>query len=83
MARIAAALLLLAAFADSLTFVLMGTANEANPIAAHSPLLALAAKALLATALFLWPWRYATPIRAFGAFAWTVGALSNGLVLLS
>lgn len=73
---------LLAGVADSLTFLAMGVANEANPIAAHSPLGAVAAKAFLVAFLLLWRHRYAAPIRAFGVIAWTVGACSNALVLM-
>lgn len=78
-----AAALLVAAVADSITFVLLPVGAEANPLAAAFPLLALAAKALLVAFLLLWHHRYAPRLRAIGAIAWSVGACSNLLVLLS
>lgn len=74
--------LILAALADAATFVVMGVAHEANPLAAAHPLLALAAKASLALALVLWPYRYRLSVQLVGAVAWTLGAASNVRVLL-
>lgn len=74
--------LVLAALADSLTFLLLPTGAELNPLAASNPYASLVAKFLLATILLAWPWRYASRLRAIGAFAWSVGALSNLAVLL-
>lgn len=74
--------LILAALADSLTFLVMGVAHEANPLVAAHPLLALAAKAALALALALWPYRYRFPVQLVGAVAWSIGAASNLRVLM-
>ena len=79
----AAAALVVAALTDSLTFIAMGTAHELNPIAANFPGPAVAAKAALVVLILAAPLqRYRLPVMAFGAFAWTVGALSNLLVLV-
>lgn len=59
----------------------MGVAHEANPLVRAAPLLALAAKALLAIAIVRWPWRYALTVRLVGAAAWTFGAFTNWLWL--
>jgi hypothetical protein len=77
----ARAALLAAALADSLTFLLLPPGAELNPLAAAYPVPALVAKAVLAIALALWPWRYALPVRLIGAAVWTVGAASNVIVL--
>lgn len=75
--RTSRALVAAAALADTLTFLLMGTASEANPIAAIAPVLSVLLKAALAGVLLLWPWRYATQLRAIGAVAWAIGAATN------
>lgn len=71
----------LAGAADALTFLALPPGAEANPIAAASPALALAAKALLALAVALWPWRYALTVRTAGVLVWSAGAASNIAVL--
>jgi type III secretory pathway component EscT len=77
----AAPALVVAALADSITFVLLPTGAEVNPIAASYPYASLVAKAALVVLLIAWHHRYARPLRAFGTVAWTLGALSNALVL--
>lgn len=69
--------LVLSALADTITFLVMGTAREANPIVAAWPIWSMLAKWVLVALLLAWRSRYAPPIRAFGAAAWTVGALTN------
>lgn len=60
----------------------MGTAHELNPLAAAFPAAAIVAKFLLVAAILALPLgQYATNVRITGAFAWTVGALSNVIVL--
>lgn len=75
-------LLIAAAAADSLTFVLMGTAHELNPIAAHAPWAALVLKGALALVLVAWPWPHRTALLLFAIAAWTFGSLTNLAVLL-
>jgi hypothetical protein len=73
--------LLAAALADSITFLLLPPGSELNPLAATWPIAALAAKALLVALLLAWRHNYAARVRAFGAAVWTVGALSNIVVI--
>jgi hypothetical protein len=74
--------LVLAALADSITFLLMGTAHEANPIARTFPEVALAAKALLVLFVLCAPLgRYRGNVAAFGAGYFLAGALSNLVVM--
>jgi len=55
---------------------------ELNPLAAHSPALAVVAKAAVLVFILAAPLgRYARRVRLFGAFVWTIGAVSNVLVL--
>ena len=70
-------LLVLAALADTTTFLLLPPGAEANPIAATSPWLAILAKWALVVGLLAWRHRYAFSLRAFGAVAWAVGAVTN------
>jgi len=56
---------------------------ELNPLAAHHPILAIAAKVGITALLLVWRSIYADRVRRFGAIAWTFGAISNALVLAS
>ena len=76
-------LLVFAAIADSLTFIWMGIAHEANPLVAAHPVPALAAKAGLTVLLLAWSAPIAYRVRLFGAVAWTFGACTNVAVLLA
>jgi len=76
-----AAALAAAAILDTLTFLLLPPGAEANPIAAMYPYIAIPAKAALAVALVLWPWRYATAVRTVGTTVWAFGAAANLLVI--
>jgi len=76
-----AAALAAAAILDTLTFLLLPPGAEANPLAAMYPYIAIPAKAALAVALVLWPWRYRRAVQICGAVAWSIGATSNVLVL--
>ena len=77
-------LLILAAFADAATFILMGTAHELNPIARTYPEAAIAAKAALAALILIAPLQqYRRPVIAIGITAWTIGAITNLSVLLA
>lgn len=79
----AAAALALAALADAVTFAHLPPGAELNPIAATWPVAAICAKALLVVLILGLPLGdYARRVRLFGAFAWSVGALSNLIVLL-
>lgn len=79
--HLAALALTLAALADSLTFLVMGTTHEANPVAAIAPMLSILLKAALVAVLVFWPLKYGSQLRAIGALCWSVGAASNLLVL--
>jgi hypothetical protein len=71
-----------AAAADTLTFLVMGTAHELNPIAATFPAAAIVAKFLLVVAILSLPLaQYGQNVRIAGALAWSIGTLSNIAVL--
>lgn len=78
-------LFLAAAALDSLTMLLLPPGGEANPIVVHAPLLALGLKWSLAAAVVGLslvrpsPWGRVAEV---GAFAWTIGALTNLLTVL-
>lgn len=79
-----AALLVLAALADTLTMLMLPAGAERNPLAAGSPLVAVVAKALLVALLLLVPLgRYARRVWLFGALAWAFGAVANVIVVLA
>jgi hypothetical protein len=60
----------------------MGTLHELNPIAAHWPELAIAAKAVLVGFVLLAPLQqYRNPVAAFGAGYFLAGCLSNLAVI--
>lgn len=73
--------LALAGTLDGLTMLALPVGSELNPLAAAHPGIALVAKAALTVWLIGYHGRYATSLRAFGAIAWTVGFLSNALVI--
>lgn len=63
--------------------LLLPQGAELNPLAAHTPAIAIVAKLALLTFLLAAPLgRYARRVRVFGALAWTVGACSNIAVLM-
>lgn len=71
-----------AALADSITFLLMGTAHEANPLVRAFPEMALIAKALLVVFVLWAPLgSYRGNVAAFGAGYFLAGALANLVVL--
>ena len=71
-----------AALADAVTFTVMGVEHEANPIVVAFPAAAFVAKFLLVIAILALPLgQYATNVRMTGALAWTLGAISNALVI--
>lgn len=60
----------------------MGTAHELNPIAATFPGAAIVAKFLLVVAILAMPLgQYRWNVIAIAVVAWTLGALSNVLVI--
>lgn len=77
-----AAALVLAAIADSLSYLLLPSGAEANPLWVAQPTWAVAAKAAVVLFLLVAP---LGPLRgyvyALGALLWTVGAVSNLLAL--
>ena len=74
--------LILAATADSLTFLLLPPGAALNPLAVASPPLAIAAKAALAALILIAPLQqYRRPVITIGITAWTIGFASNLLVL--
>ncbi len=74
--------LVLAAFLDAATMLLLPVGAELNPLAAHSPALAIVAKAAVCIFILTAPLgRYARPVQLIGVLAWTAGAASNLLVI--
>lgn len=62
--------------------LLLPPGAEANPLAANYPGLAITAKALALAFILAAPLKgYARPVHAIAAAAWSVGFLSNVLVL--
>lgn len=60
----------------------MGVEHELNPIAATWPAAAIVAKFLLVVAILALPLgQYRANVMMTGALAWSLGALSNALVI--
>ena len=71
-----------AALADAATMLMLPVGAELNPLAAHYPALAVVAKGCVAALLLIAPLGpYARRVQMFGVIAWSIGALSNVLVL--
>lgn len=80
-----AALLLLSAFLDAGTMLMLPPGAERNPFAAAVPLVAVGLKMLVALGcgwLVMQRRRYFRGVAAVGIGAWTVGVVANVLVIL-
>lgn len=80
-----AALLLLSAFLDAGTMLMLPPGAERNPFAAAVPLLAVGLKLTVALSLgwlVMGRRRYFRGVGAVGVAAWTVGLVANLVVIL-